>query len=210
MELPWLDKITRARIHRRLPVVLDRREVEAVLDQLAGPYRLIGMLLYGSGLRLLEACRLRTKDLDFERRILTVRQGKGGKDRVTVLPERLVDPLRDHLRSAWKLHRQDLREGAGWVELPDSLGESIPMRDGSGPGNGCFPQRAAIAIVNQGNCAAITCTRALSKGRSGWPFCALESPSAPAATPSATASRHTCWRTAPTFALFRSSWVTRV
>ncbi|HKI83781.1 MAG TPA: integron integrase, partial [Candidatus Krumholzibacteria bacterium] len=139
VELPWLDKITRARIHRRLPVVLDRREVEAVLDHLAGPYRLIGMLLYGSGLRLLEACRLRTKDLDFERRILTVRQGKGGKDRVTVLPERLVDPLRDHLRSVRELHNRDLREGAGWVELPDSLARKYPHAGREWPWQWVFP-----------------------------------------------------------------------
>ena len=139
VRLPWLDGITRARTGRRIPVVLDRAEVEAVLENLTGAHRLIGMLLYGSGLRLLEACRLRTKDLELERRILTVRQGKGDKDRVTVVPERLIDPLRDHLRSVWRLHRQDLGRGAGWVELPDALVRKYPQAGREWPWQWVFP-----------------------------------------------------------------------
>jgi len=122
IDLPWLDKVTRAKIRRRLPSVLTRQEVDAVLAQMRGMHRLIGLLLYGSGLRLAEACELRVKDLDFQERVITVREGKGNKDRVTVLPEAVREPLAVHLRKVHNLHRKDIAEGAGWVELPRALG----------------------------------------------------------------------------------------
>ena len=97
-ELPLLDGIRRAKMPVRLPVVLTRAEVARVLGALDGPHRLFGKLLYGTGLRIMEAARLRIKDVDLARRAIVVRNGKGGKDRVTVLPERLIHPLRAQMR----------------------------------------------------------------------------------------------------------------
>lgn len=94
IELPWLDGLTQAKVPRRLPVVLTRTEVERVIDRLPpGTHRLVGGLLYGSGLRLMEALRLRVKDIDFARGEVLVREGKGFKDRVTMLPRVVADPL---------------------------------------------------------------------------------------------------------------------
>jgi len=121
IDLPWLNDLTRAKNSRRLPTVLTMEEVEAVLSELDGMCRLMAELMYGSGLRLLEACELRVKDLDFGARVITVREGKGRKDRVTVLPEGCCADLLEHLRRVKNLHRRDKREGAGWVELPWAL-----------------------------------------------------------------------------------------
>lgn len=126
VELPWLDEIVRAKPRRHLPAVLTRGEVAEVLGQLHGTPRLMSSLLYGSGLRLLECCQLRVKDLDFERQTITVRQAKGGKDRVTVLPAGLVPALRAHLQQCRVRHQDDLRQGAGWVALPDALHRKYP------------------------------------------------------------------------------------
>ena len=107
-------------------MVLTRAEVRAVLEQLTGLPRLVATLLYGTGLRLLEGLQLRIKDLDFASRTIIVRAGKGNKDRVTVLPKALVAPLIDHLEATKDQHQADLRRGAGWVELPNSLGRKYP------------------------------------------------------------------------------------
>jgi integron integrase len=122
-DLPWLDDVVRARRPARLPVVLTREEVQAVIGQLHGLPRLMGILLYGSGLRLLECARLRVKDLDFERHQLVVRAGKGDKDRVTPLPAIILAELAHHLEG---VHQLDLRHGAGWVELPWALARKYP------------------------------------------------------------------------------------
>jgi len=106
-----LDGIVRARTRRRLPVVLTQEEVRSVLRRLEGAEALVAGLLYGSGQRLMEALRLRVHDLDFSRHELTVRDGKGGKDRRTLLPERLADPLRSHLQQVRRIHAQDLTDG---------------------------------------------------------------------------------------------------
>jgi integron integrase len=108
----------RAKQPERLPTVLTREEVARVLDALSGVHQLMAKLLYGSGLRLMECVRMRVKDLDFAQRQIIVRDGKGGRDRVTLLPERLVVPLQEHLRRVQLLHTQDLREGYGEVFLP--------------------------------------------------------------------------------------------
>jgi integron integrase len=108
----------RAKQTEHLPTVLTRDEVIRVLDALTGVHQLMGKLLYGSGLRLMECVRLRIKDVDFAQRQIVVRDGKGGKDRVTPLPERLVVPLQEHLRRVQLLHSQDLRAGYGEVFLP--------------------------------------------------------------------------------------------
>lgn len=132
LDLPWLNDIVRAKRSRRLPVVLTRDEVRAVLDVMEGTPRLMASLLYGSGLRLLECCRLRIKDLDFAGCEITVRQGKGDKDRRTMLPAFLVLELEAHLGRVKKQHARDLASGAGWVELPGALARKLPnaARDG--------------------------------------------------------------------------------
>jgi integron integrase len=107
-------------------VVLTAEEVGLVLDRLRGIPWLVGMLLYGSGLRLTEALTLRVKDLDLDRREIVVRRGKGGKDRVTVLPAALVEPLRRHLDRVRRTHQRDLDRGAGAVVLPDALARKVP------------------------------------------------------------------------------------
>jgi integron integrase len=122
----WLDDITRARRPARLPVVLSRREVAAVLEQLRGTHWLIASLLYGSGLRLLEACQLRIKDIDLDRRELLIRDGKGRKDRRTMIAEHVVVPLRYHLERVRKLYEDDLNAGAGYVRIPDALARKFP------------------------------------------------------------------------------------
>jgi integron integrase len=122
----WLDQLVRARKPKPLPVVLSRGEVAALLRHLSGTHWLMATLLYGSGLRLLECCQLRVKDLDIDCRELTVRQGKGRKDRRTMLPEELVEPLREHLRRVREQFTRDLRCGAGYVQLPHAFARKAP------------------------------------------------------------------------------------
>lgn len=124
--LPWMDDIRRAKRPERLPCVLTRDEVAALLDQMYGVSWLVASLLYGSGLRLLEALRLRVKDLDFARRELTVRDGKGGKDRRTMLPATLIAPLLAQVEEARRMHRADVAAGYGAVWLPDALARKFP------------------------------------------------------------------------------------
>ena len=126
VDLPWLNNVVRANRPRRLPVVLSREEVDRVLGHLEPPYRLIASLLYGSGLRLSEALRLRVKDIDLARRKLLVRDGKGAKDRVTVLPDSLVKPLRLQLDQVDDRHRLAQESGYGGVELPYALSRKYP------------------------------------------------------------------------------------
>ena len=125
-DLPWLDTIVHAKRPRRLPVVLSRPEVKAVLDQLHGRDRLMAILLYGAGLRLTECCRLRVQDIDFHANHIVVRSGKGGKDRVTVLPAAIQPALREHLQAMRAQHKRDLAQGAGWVELPSAMARKSP------------------------------------------------------------------------------------
>ena len=126
VDLPWLDEVVSVRVSRRLPVVLTPSEVRALLHELDGAVHLVAALLYGTGMRLLEGLRLRVKDVEFERREILVRDGKGRKDRVTVLPENLLLPLRGQLEHARRLHDADLRAGRGAVWLPDALGAKYP------------------------------------------------------------------------------------
>jgi len=125
VDLPWLSEIVRARRQPRLPVVLTPHEVRTLFDQMEGGMALLARVLYGTGMRLMEGLRLRVKDVEFERREILVRDGKGGKDRVTMLPDRLVAPLRAHLDRVRALHERDLEEGFGAVYLPDALAEKF-------------------------------------------------------------------------------------
>jgi integron integrase len=126
MELPWLDNVERAKAPKRLPVVLTRDEVHAVLSRLSGTHWLIASLLYGAGLRIMEALRLRVKDVEFSRNEILVRDGKGFKDRVTMLPAALAAPLTEHLKRVKALHGQDLAAGRGAVFLPYALERKYP------------------------------------------------------------------------------------
>ncbi len=126
VELPWLDGIVRAKRPQRLPVVLTRDEVRAVLRRLEGAPRLMAYLLYGAGLRLLEGCRLRIQDVDFASNQIVVRGGKGDKDRMTMLPAVIKPDLARHLESVREQYRRDVECGAGWVELPTALAREYP------------------------------------------------------------------------------------
>ncbi len=126
VELPWLDKFTPAKKSSHIPVVLTKDEVKLIVNQLKDTNWLIANLLYGSGLRLTEALRLRVKDLDFGFKQIVVRDGKGAKDRFTVLPTVLIEPLKKQLEFARKLHEQDLRRGLGRVEMPFALARKYP------------------------------------------------------------------------------------
>ncbi len=125
-ELPWLDNIVEAKAPRRLPVVLTRSEVDAILVRLRGDHRLVGRLLYGCGLRIMECLRLRVKDIDFERNEILIRDGKGFKDRVTMLPASVAGALGEHLARVRAIHEQDVGAGVGPVYLPYALERKYP------------------------------------------------------------------------------------
>ena len=125
-ELPWLDGVESAKQSKRLPVVLSQSEATQLLARMSGTAGLIARLLYGSGLRLMEGVRLRVKDLDLDRCEILVRDGKGAKDRVTVLPQRLMEPLAAQLAVTDALHKRDLSEGFGAVYLPHALERKYP------------------------------------------------------------------------------------
>ena len=139
VELPWLDNVTQAKVPQRLPVVLTQAEVQAVLSRMDGTMWLIASLLYGSGLRIMEALRLRVKDVDFAQREILVREGKGFKDRVTMLPLSLVEPLKAHLQKVQTLHQDDLNSGHGEVFMPMALDRKYPSGSKSWSWQYCFP-----------------------------------------------------------------------
>ena len=139
--LEALGRLPRGRVPTTLPVVLTPGEVARVLGFLRGTHRLVGLLLYGSGLRVTECLMVRVKDLDLERGELTVRRGKGGKDRVTVVPETLRGPLREHLGRVKVVHDRDVAEGGGWVEVPGGLDAKYPKAGSSWPWQWVFPAR---------------------------------------------------------------------
>jgi len=125
-DLDYVSGFTRATKPRRIPVVMNREEVAAVLAQLSGQHHLVASLLYGAGLRLMEAIRLRVKDVDLHYRQLTVRDGKGSKDRVTILPDLLREPLEQRLRETEALHRQDRLNEIPGVWMPEALDRKYP------------------------------------------------------------------------------------
>lgn len=139
VDLPWLDEVVQAKRPRRLPVVLTPAEVRALLQHMDGTAGLVAELLYGTGMRLLEGLRLRVKDVEFARREIVVREGKGGKDRVTVLPENLMAPLQAQLQKARALHEKDLAAGLGRVYLPHALAVKYPNADKSWAWQWVFP-----------------------------------------------------------------------
>lgn len=125
-DVPWMQNVVRAKKPQRLPSVLDRSEVEAVLRHLDGGMALMGRLLYGSGMRLMEVVRLRVKDVEFSQCQITVRSGKGAKDRVTMLPQSLKQSLEEHLKLRRIVFEQDASRGHAEVWLPDALSVKYP------------------------------------------------------------------------------------
>ncbi len=134
--------VPRARRPKRLPVVLTRAEVEALLAGLTGPHRLVASLLYGAGLRLMEGLRLRIKDIDFGASTVTVREGKGDRDRVTILPAAVEGALRDQVEHVRRVHRLDLDDGHGAVFLPTALARKMPSAATAPAWQYVFPSRS--------------------------------------------------------------------
>ena len=160
IELPWMDNVVRAKTPQRVPVVFSVSEVARLLQQLSGREWLMASLLYGTGMRLMECVRLRVKDVDFDRNEITVRQGKGGKDRRTMLPRQ---PARCRCSGSCAevrvLHARDLDAGFGEVWLPTRWRASTPTRRASWAGNTCFRRRGAARIRATAASAATTSTR---------------------------------------------------
>jgi integron integrase len=142
MQLPWMQEIGRPRAMRRIPVVLTQNELARIFALLDGEQRLLAQLLYGTGLRITEALQLRVKDLDFDHRALIVRQGKGGKDRIVMLPESLAAPLRAQLARAHVLWLADQAGGNAGVAMPDALERKYPRAGSSWAWFWVFPQAA--------------------------------------------------------------------
>ena len=141
LDLDWIDNVVRAKRPKRLPVVLSKGEVNAILNAITGVNGLIVKMLYGTGMRLMEVMRLRVQDIDFEQNQIIVRSGKGDKDRITMLPEILIDELKQQLAYVRDVHKKDLSEGFGRVYLPFALDRKYP---GAGVDFGwqyCFPSK---------------------------------------------------------------------
>jgi integron integrase len=139
-EIGDLGEVIRSRKPKRLPVVMTRDEMKAVLANLSGDKWLMASLMYGAGLRLMECLRLRVQDIDFSRNEILVRDGKGAKDRITMLPESLKAPLQEHLRKVKAIHERDLADGWGRVLLPDALDRKYPNAPTEWRWQWVFPQ----------------------------------------------------------------------
>lgn len=142
-DLPFIEGIERAKRPERLPVVFTQAEVREVLTRLDGVTHLIAALLYGSGLRMMDALRLRVKDIDFERNEITVREGKGEKDRVTMLPAAIAPQLQEHLKRIEVQHQDDLQHGHGEVYLPYALERKYPKAPTEWKWQYVFPEQSA-------------------------------------------------------------------
>lgn len=126
VEPGWMENLARAKRKRFLPTVLSANEVRELLNHMQGTTRLMAELIYGTGMRVNECSQLRIKDIDFDMKTITVRQGKGGKDRTTLLPHSLLQPLRQHILKVMEQHKKDCLKGAGYAPLPDALYKKYP------------------------------------------------------------------------------------
>jgi integron integrase len=199
-ELRWMGDLVHAKRPVHVPAVLTPAEAVTLLAGLTGPPALVGSLLYGAGLRLLEALRLRAKDVDFGRREIIVRRGKGQKDRHTVLPAKLVDPLREHLEVVRAQHTSDVEEGRGCVELPEALRRKYPSAPQEWTWQWVFPATRTYVDVATGE------TR---RHHLHEPPSLPEFPNTLLPIPSATPSRPTSLNPVTTSAPSRSFSVTR-
>lgn len=152
MPVGWLSGLVRAKRSTRVPVVLTKQEVRRVLARLKGrgPVALVAAMLYGTGMRLLEALRLRVKDIDFAKNEIVVREGKGDRDRVTMLPDRLKGPLLTHLAAVRTQHERDVAGGGGWVELPGALESKYPNAGREWVWQWVFPAMRAYEVAGIG------------------------------------------------------------
>jgi integron integrase len=167
IDLPWLHTIARAKRERRIPVVLTRAEAHALLGEISGVHGLMARLLYGTGMRLTECLQLRVKDIELERLEVIVRQGKGAKDRMTMLPRTLVEPMRGHLAEVRKIFERDRTERFAGVELPYALGIKKPEAGKSWAWHWVFPsdklsRDPRTGIVRRHHAFDQTFSRALS------------------------------------------------
>lgn len=126
LELPWMDNLVRAKRKQFLPTVLSVQEVRDIFSHMSGTTRLMAELIYGAGLRVNECTQLRIKDIDFQLKTINIRDGKGGKDRTTLLPTKLIDPLQSHLMEVMGLHKEDCLKGHGFAPLPGALYKKYP------------------------------------------------------------------------------------
>ncbi len=149
--LPWMDTMVRAKKPQRLPVVLNRSEVALVLERMDGVYGLMARLLYGTGMRLMECCRLRVKDVDFGQLEILIREGKGAKDRVTMLPSTLILPLQEHLAKRRRLYEDDFAKGMAEVFLPDALARKYPKAANEWAWQYIFPSGSYSVDPRSGN-----------------------------------------------------------
>jgi integrase len=199
-EVGELEGLVRARRKRKLPVVLTIEEVKRILSHLSGTERLFLSLLYGTGMRLAEALRLRVKDVDFAYSQITVRDGKGAKDRVTMLPASLEQELKDHLKKVKRLHEESISLTPWRGNIPELLA--------TGDGNTSFRPRASPRTPGVANAGAITFTNGESREPFTTPAVRPASSSMRPATPCATPSRPTFCRAATTSGRSRRSWAT--
>jgi integron integrase len=202
--LDRIEGVVRAHRPKRLPVVLTRDEVQAILCQLGGAPRLVCTLLYGSGLRLLEGLRLRVKDLDFARSELTVREGKGNKDCVTMLPQLLHQPLRQHLHGIRRQHEADVQRGLGRAPLPGALARKYPNANQEWGWQWIFPASSHYVDRETGVRHRHHLHESVIQRPCGKPLVRPAWPSGSPPTPSGTRSPPTSWRTVTTSARSRS------
>lgn len=199
----WLDDVVRAKRSQRLPVVLTRPEVDALLGALDD---VSWIMLYGSGLRLMECLRLRVKDIDFTRNEILVREGNGNKDRVTMLPAAVKEPLTRHLARVRHVHARDVKAGFGRVQLPDALARKYPNADRDWGWQWVFPASKICTDTRFGRSDIISTSRCLNAPFTRRPvkrgFTSRLGP-----TRSATVLRRTCLTAAMTSGRSRSCWV---
>jgi integron integrase len=215
-DLPWMAEQGRPRRQLRLPVVLSQADVSRLLAALALEHRLVGRLLYGTGMRLLEGLRRRVKDVDFARRVILVRDGKGGKDRVVMPPAALEGSLKAQRRAAAAVHRADREARLAGVHLPHALARKYPRAAESWAWFWVFPQAsvsrdprtppAGGAGGRAASAGTTTCRTRLSSGRSSGHCTRPASPSRPRRTRCATPSPPICCRRGWTSARCRSCW----
>jgi len=140
-DIDYIDNIYRAKKPKRLPVVFAREEIRKIMQHLSGEKWLMANLLYGAGIRLMECLRLRVKDIDFSYSQITVRDGKGNQDRITMLPEIVKHPLKEHLKKVWQIHQKDLKEGYGRVYLPYAIARKYRNADREWGWQYAFPSK---------------------------------------------------------------------